>query len=158
MAGQSHDAHAQFWKDWFRKSDKKRHHAPAKDLKEHKEPEQPKVSKRKREVTYPTSLTKSVYRIDVLPPLYLDELVKDGKATFKGKLPEKAVPIVSFIEGVHLAADTFSTQGYRFHIYIHDVSDPNKAPEKLVANGILDSSDLIVGAISSQQIMPIADF
>lgn len=159
MVCQSHDASAQFWKEWFKKSEKKRKPAPKKDLKEKPEPEKSKPSKKKkRDIEYPTSVVKSVYRVDVLAPLYLDELVKDNRPTFKGRLPEKAAPIVSFIEGVQLAADTFSTQGYRFEIYIHDVTDSNRSLEKLIADGVIDSTDLIIGAISSQQIPPVAAF
>lgn len=157
---QSHDASAQFWKEWFKKSEKKRKPAPKRDLKEKPEPEKPKASKKKkkRDIEYPTSVIKSVYRIDVLAPLYLDELVKDNKPTFKGRLPEKAAPIVSFIEGVQLAADTFSTQGYRYEIYIHDVADSGRSLEGLIADGVLDSTDLIIGAISAQQIPAVAAF
>jgi hypothetical protein len=44
-------------------------------------------SKKKRAIEYPQSIAKERYRIDVLLPLYLDELVKEDKPTFKSKVP-----------------------------------------------------------------------
>ena len=67
--------------------------------------------KKKREIEYPQSIAKERYRIDVLLPLYLDELVKEDKPTFKGKVPEKAQPGINFYEGVNLAVDTLTNMG-----------------------------------------------
>jgi hypothetical protein len=43
-------------------------------------------------------------------------------------------------------------------VYIHDITDPAETPEKLLARKTLDSTDLIIGAVQSQQIPRLAEF
>jgi hypothetical protein len=113
--------------------------------------------KRKLEVVYPDGRKKDVYRIDVLVPLYLDELVKNNKPAFKGKLPEKAIPGLDFYQGLKLAADTLEFKKYNFDIYVHDITSPSKTVKSLIARGTLDSSDLIIGAVQAAEIPMLAE-
>jgi hypothetical protein len=147
------DAQAQFWK---------RH----KKERGHKHAVKPKVKeenkilpkKKKREIDYPQSVFKNRYRIDVLLPLYLSELVKGEEPVYKKYTPEKVITGVNFYEGIKLAADTLTKQGFNLDIHIHDVTAPELLPEKITKNGVLEGSDLILGALQSYQIKPIADY
>ncbi len=112
--------------------------------------------KKKNTVTYPKSTLKPMYRIDVLMPMYLDELVKGGSVTFQDKLPEKAMPGMSFYEGINIAADSLKKAGFNIDIYIHDIISASESPELLVSQGKLDSSDLIIGAVLSKDIPVLA--
>jgi ABC-type branched-subunit amino acid transport system substrate-binding protein len=158
LVGYSQQAEAQFWKKLFGKEEPKRK-TPVRKPPVKKAPA-PKptttTTKKKFEINYPKTVTKPRYRIDVLVPLYLDELVVDGKAVNKGRFPDKAVSGMDFYEGIRLAADTLDGQGYNIDVYVHDITEAKNTPESLVSRKILDSSDLIIGAVQSQQIPAVA--
>jgi hypothetical protein len=154
FTGITTDASAQFWKKIFKKEQKR----PVRKKTKAKI-ETPVVKpKKKRSIDYPKSELKQHYRIDLLASLYLNELIKDNKPAFKGRMPEKAVSALDFYEGLKLAADTLSHLGYHIDLFVHDVTDSTKTPEKLIATHVLDSSDLIIGAVPSKYIAPIAKF
>ncbi len=168
----SQPAHAQFWKEIFKKESKKpvrrppvRPAAPAKSgpapLKGNAVPPKKKapVPKEVEEVReLEESVFKDRYRIDVLAPLYLHELVKGGKAVYKSHLPDKVLPGLNFYQGIKLAADTLDSYGYHLDVHVHDIADPANTVEGLIARGRLDSTDLIIGAVQSRQIQPLAAF
>ncbi len=110
------------------------------------------------EIIYPETYRKERYRVDVLVPLYLNELVKGGKAVYKDKMPDKVLPGVNFYEGVKLAIDSVDKRGYEMDIYVHDITDATNMPEQLIATKALDSSDLIIGAVGAAQIGTLAAF
>ncbi len=150
-----HPAQAQFWKKLFGKESTKHKRPERKPL--IKKTEADKPSKKKKEIYYPVSEKKSRYRVDVVMPLYLDELVKNDKPTFKGKVPDKAAGGLEFYEGMQIAADSLRTHGgYNIDIYIHDIAETT--PEKLAAGRELDSTDLIIGLLQSAQIPPLAAY
>lgn len=107
---------------------------------------------------YPTTVMKTRYRVDVLASMYLDELVKKGEVTFKDKIPDKAVPGISFYEGLTIAADSLKKAGFNLDIYVHDIASASESADSLVSKGILDSSDLIIGAVPPFDIPIIAEY
>ncbi|RYZ52918.1 MAG: amino acid ABC transporter substrate-binding protein [Sphingobacteriales bacterium] len=145
------DADAQFWKKKNSRPVKKKA-APTKPRAETVKPKKPRV------LDYPTSRIKSRYRVDILIPLYLDELIVDDKPAFKDRLPEKVQSGYNFYEGIQLAIDTLNALGYNLDVHIHDVSQEKLSPENLIKYKALVGSDLIIGALSSSQIPPIADY
>jgi len=151
-------AHAQFWKKWFEKEEKRkpRPRTPAKPRE--KQPAESAGKKKKKTIEYPASKIKSRYRVDVLIPLYLDELVKEDKLTYKDRIPEKAAIGVSFYEGIKLAADTLSALGYSIDVYVHDITQQGLSPNELVKSEVLEESDLLIGTLQSAQIPVIAEF
>ena len=98
------------------------------------------------------------YRVDVLAPLYLDELVKGGTVTYKDKIPDKALPGVAFYAGINIAADSLKKEGFNIDIYIHDVSSAAESVDRLTTLGGLDSTDLIIGAVPPADIPMLADY
>ncbi len=158
---QSRRADAQFWKHWFRKDEPpQRQHSSEKKHLDEAPPlrNEPPRYRRKQSFDYPRTEKRARYRIDVLAPLYLDELVKDNKPAYKGRVPEKATTGADFCQGVQLAADTLNKLGFQVDVYIHDVAGVSESPEALVRNKVLDKSDLIIGAIQSPQMPVIAQF
>ena len=118
----------------------------------------PKRRTKPRPFDYPSTVRKPRYRVDVLVQLYLDELVKGNQSVYKVRIPEKAQAGLNFYEGIKLATDTLRDY-YNLDIYIHDVTADGKSPAQLAAGGSgLDSSDLIIGALPSALIPPIARF
>jgi hypothetical protein len=90
--------------------------------------------------------------------LYLNNLIKDDKPIFKGKIPDKAVTGIDFYEGVKLAADTLNRIGYGMDVYVHDVTDSAKSIRKLIAKHTFDSTDLFIGALPSNELPELAAF
>lgn len=101
------------------------------------------------------TVRKARYRIDVLAPLHLSELVKDGKSVYKSHLPDRLLQDLGFYQGVQLAADTLNAQGLQLDVFIHDITTRDESVDALLKNGSLDSSDLIIGAVSSQYVAPL---
>jgi len=146
-------AEAQFWKNWFQKKEAPVHHyKPV-----HKDPTpvmpKPGPLKKKIEQQYPASTKKSNYRIDVLTPLYIDELDKADK-----KIPDRSLNAVQFYEGIKLAVDTLNSFHYNIQVYIHDIAAPGATADLLIANHKLDSADLLIGGVQSKDISVLAAF
>lgn len=160
----SYDADAQFWKKWFNKKNDRVERlddrAPVikdSDGNDKKQPViQPKTDP--HEILYPQSVKKDRYRVDLLMPLYLNELVADSVAVYRTTIPKKALPSIQFYEGVAIAADTLKKLGYKLDIYVHDVTDELESVETLVNAGSLDNSDLVIGLVSSKYFPTIARF
>lgn len=102
---------------------------------------------KKKEFQYPPTVMKDRYRVDLLAPFYLGELVQDNKV--KGKLPDKVMASLKFYEGVTLAVDTLKKMGYRFDVYVYDVADELENPATLVNTDAFKGSDLVLGVLSS---------
>jgi hypothetical protein len=116
------------------------------------------TSRKKNEVKYPPTVKKSHYRIDVIAPLYLDELVQGDAVTFKDKVPEKAAPGLAFYQGVKLAADSLQRAGFNMDVYIHDAGSFNESSDNLIEKRKLDSSDLIIGAVTGHDVPGLAAY
>ena len=148
---------AQFWKKIFGKEEEKRPvRRPAQkatdkkgNMKDARKPaiELPKLG---------NTVKKLRYRIDVLAPLYLNELVAGGKPVYKSHLPDKVLTGLNFYQGVQLAADTLNATGHHLDVYIHDITDPSQTVDALLKGGKLDSADLIIGAVSSSHVAALA--
>ena len=152
------DVQAQFWKKWFDKEEKKPVRRPPVPPKKATETTTRTKAKKKESIEYPETQLRERYRIDVLVPLYLDELVKNNKPTFKDKVPEKASAGLSFYEGIKLAADSLSALGYNIDVYVHDITQQDLSPEAMVKSDMLEETDLIIGALQSNQLQAIASF
>lgn len=150
----SQDVYGQFWKKKKETPPKKKAATPKpKELE--KEAATPK---KKREIAYPKTAVKDRYRIDFLLPLYLNDLVKNDKPVYKDRLPEKAQNGVNFYEGVKLAVDTLNKMGYEIDVHVHDITQAGLTPDALAKSNALAESDLIIGAVQSYQIKPLADY
>jgi len=160
LIGTAYHADAQFFRRLFggEKKPAKKVEAPTPVKKKPVAKPKPASVAKKKEPDYPETKMKAVYRVDVFAHLYLDELVKDGKPAYKGKLPDKATAGLDFYEGVKLATDTLNERGYNMEVYIHDVAAPGESPAAMIAANKLDSTDLIIGAVNTGLVPTLADF
>lgn len=117
----------------------------------------PKPAPPKKDFEYPQSVVKDKYRIDVLAPLYLSELVQDGKVR-GGRLPDKVMPYLKFYEGLLIATDTLKKLGYKIDIFVYDVSDELESPATLVNTDAFAGSDMILGILSSNDFPLVANY
>eukprot|EP01030_Chromulinospumella_sphaerica_P009609 gene9609-biopygen8351 len=101
---------------------------------------------------------KKHYRVAVIAPLFLDELVRGESVTFKDKVPDKAAPGLAFYQGVKLAADSLERAGVTMDIDIFDAGSFDQSPEMLIERRRFDSADLIIGAVEQHDIPVLATF
>ncbi len=148
-----------------RKQQKAKEKKEKKDRKEQKRlkskqavaaPEQAKVVNKWAEIEYPVSHKKSHYRIDLLAPMYLDELVKNGNPSTY--IPEKAIKGLDFYKGVQIAADTLKKALFDIDIYVHDVASLMESSEMLIRKNALDSADLLLGAVADKDVATLAAY
>ncbi|HEU4609775.1 MAG TPA: hypothetical protein VFS31_16765, partial [Chitinophagaceae bacterium] len=148
-------SHAQFWKKLFKKEQKK----PVKkstDKKQVVKKEEPRLKKR-TEPEYPASRKKAVYRVDVLLPLNLNTLVQNGKPLYK-KTPDHLMPAINFYEGLTLAAQALQGKSLKMELYVHDITDPAESIAQLTTGKKMDSTDLVIGFVQSNDIPALAAY
>lgn len=148
--------HAQFWKKIFKKEEKKKSSKKSTSNKKPVKKDEPRL-KDKEEPEYDERDTKEVYRIDVLLPLQLNNLVQNGKAIYN-KVPDHLQGPVNFYEGISIAADSLRTRNYKIELYVHDISNPATGIAQLIARKTMDTSDLIIGSLQSPDIPAVATF
>ncbi len=107
-------------------------------------------------IEYAPTVKKPHYRVDILAAMYLDELVKNGYPV--KEIPEKAVAGLDFYKGVQIAADTLKKAQFDIDIYVHDVASAQESTEMLVSKDMMDSSDLIIGAVPTRDIAALATY
>lgn len=146
-----HTTHAQFLKGIFGQKHK---HTHKKEITTSEKPSE----KKKQPLVYPETVRKNRYRIDIMAQLYLDDLVNDDKLAYKDKMPDKAASGVAFCQGALLAVDTLKAMGYDLDVFIHDVNTRSGFPSGLIGNKQLDTSSLIIGAVTSKDIPDLASF
>ncbi len=115
-------------------------------------------ARKKPELAWPVSRKKKKYRIDVLLPLYLDELVRGEAVTFRDKVPDKASPGLAFYQGLKMAADSLERAGARLDVHIHDAGSFRESPDMLITGRKLDSTDLIIGVVEQHDIPVLAGY
>ncbi len=147
--------HAQFWKKIFKKEEKSKPKKSANNKKPAKK-EEPKL-KQKKEPEYEERDKKEVYRIDVLLPLQLNNLVQNGKPVYS-KIPDHLQQPLNFYEGLSIAADSLKAKRYKIELYVHDINNASSTIAQLTTRRMLDSSDLIIGSLQSPDIPAIAAF
>jgi hypothetical protein len=153
-------AQAQFWKKIFKKEEQRPVRKPV--ARPTATEKKGIVTQSKKKASQPEKLRlaatvkKPRYRVDVLVPLYINELVSGGKPVYKNHLPDKVLPGLNFYQGIQLAADTLNGQGYHMDVYVHDINDPTQTVDVLLKGNKLDSADLIIGAVGVQQVAPLA--
>ena len=81
-----------------------------------------------------------------------------ARAFYQVHIPDKVLPGLNFYEGVKLASDSLNHLGYNMDVYVHDITDPISSIASLINSATLDSSDLIIGAVGTQQIATLAAF
>lgn len=119
-------------------------------------PAEVSVVRKWSDLEYAPSQRKIHYRVDILAPLYLDELVKNGYVV--KDIPEKAIAGLNFYKGVQIAADSLKKAGFDVDIYIHDVASLLESTDMLISKNALDSADLIIGAVNAKDIPALAAY
>lgn len=152
----AHPVQGQFWKKWFGSREDK---AGKSEMAEESEEERRSATPSDAMIfRYPESQKRDRYRIDLLLPLYLDELVSGDRPQFRGRVPDKASSSLEFYQGAKLAADSLNRLGFALDLYVQDIASVATSIDKLLASQGMDTSSLILGLVQSSQIDPLARF
>src|SRR5690554_5338392 len=143
-------SHAQFWRK--KKKEKTIQIKEDEKIKGGKEEAIPK------EFKYPESKIKDRYRIDVLIPLNINNLIDEDDKPIYETPPPSMKNNIHFYEGIKMAADSLNDLGYKLDLYIHDVNNIETNGFNLIKNADFKQSDLIIGYLQSAEIPPIANF
>lgn len=114
------------------------------------------TSHSRQQLSYRESEKKSHYRVSLLVPVFLDELVRGESVTFKGAVPDKAADGLHFYQGAKLAADSLDRAGMKMDLYVYDAGSWQESPDMLLEHRTLDSSDLVIGALEQHDIPALA--
>lgn len=107
------------------------------------------------ENSLPESIKKEIYRIDFLLPLYVDSL--PSQLQVLKTIPTASQTGVNIYEGILMAIDSLEKAGILYcDIYVHDIG--NTPVQTWIDKGLLDSTDIIVGALYSADIPIVANF
>ena len=118
---------------------------------------QPEVVVRKwSDIEYAPTQKRDRYRVELLAPLYLDELVRNGYAA--KDIPAKAQDGINFYKGVQIAADSLKKAGFNIDIYVRDIASIMESCDMLVRKNALDTSDLLIGVVSAKDVPVLANY
>jgi ABC-type branched-subunit amino acid transport system substrate-binding protein len=103
------------------------------------------------------STEKQMYRIGIFTSLYLDSAYKDNKYQFENAIPKYILRGLDFAIGARLAIDTLEKKdSFLIHYTIFDIQSKSQKIQKLQADRVFDSLDLIIGNVSGADFKAIA--
>lgn len=99
------------------------------------------------------------YRVAFFSPLYLDSAF-DASMSYRygSNFPKFFNSGLEFFEGAQLAYDTLETAGVPLDIYVYDTRSPRTTIPTLIANGALDSMDLMIGHVNGTESVTLARY
>ena len=102
--------------------------------------------------------TKKVYKVAVFAPLYLDSVFSYSGLRSSSSIPKFILPAVDFVQGAQVAFDTMGLYGEHVEAFIYDTKSYTQPLPWLIKNKILDSIDLIIGAVKDVDFKQLSDF
>lgn len=100
---------------------------------------------------------KAVYNIAIFTPLYLDSVFSSSTEIPGRTLPRYVLSGLDFYEGAQLALDSLQLQGAKLNVVIYDSKAGKNNPQTLLRNKSLDSTDLIIAAVSTPELKELSD-
>jgi hypothetical protein len=100
---------------------------------------------------------KETYNIALFAPIYLDSVFSNSSDLPGRTLPKYVLSGLDFYEGAQLALDSLQQQGVKLNVFVYDSKARANNPNSLLAARKLDSTDLIIAAVSNPEIRELAD-
>lgn len=95
-------------------------------------------------------------RIGVFANLYMDSSFNRQTYKFNNQMPRHLLPGLDFSEGALLALDSITTDAPVL-VNIYDIRSAGQTLAELRRNGVFDSLDLMIGAVSGTEYRQLAD-
>lgn len=99
-----------------------------------------------------------VYKVAVFAPLYLDSVFSYSGLRNDRTIPKFIMPAVDFVQGVQIAFDTMGLYNEHVEAFIYDTKSYTQPLGWLIKNRVLDSIDLLIGAVKDVDFKQLADF
>lgn len=103
-----------------------------------------------REVNALLSESKKVERVDMLKVALL--------LPFTTNQPNAATRFVEYYEGLLMAVDSLRNTGFSLELSVYDTGDGTQLIHQILKEDALRDANLIIGAVQSEQIAPVAAF
>ena len=104
---------------------------------------------------YQKAIKKEKYNVAVITPLYLDSVDLASNLTH---LPRPMQQGIDFLKGIEIAADTLNRLGVKLDIHVYDSKSDSLSVAQLLRSKLLDSTDLIIGNLSGNDLTLVAEF
>jgi hypothetical protein len=90
----------------------------------------------------------------------VDEVTSDSAFSVSSRkpLPEATVSGLEFYEGALLAMDSLQQQHIPLHLFVYDTKSTSRPLGSVLVSAALDSANLIIGSVNSDELKEIAGF
>jgi ABC-type branched-subunit amino acid transport system substrate-binding protein len=102
--------------------------------------------------------TKAAYKVALILPFQLDSFYKDKKTIEYNSIPKGVYPALDFYEGCLIAIDSLKNTKLNMELTILDYSSSLQNFSKLAAEKKLESMDLLIGTLNSNDAKVVSDF
>lgn len=101
-----------------------------------------------------------VFKVALLTPLYIDQVTGDTafSVTSPTPLPAASLAGLEFYEGALLAQDSLRQDGITLQLHVYDTKSATRPLTQLIGSGKLDSADLLLGAVSGNELTQLGQF
>lgn len=101
-----------------------------------------------------------VYNVALFVPLYVDQITSDSSFSVSDRTPLPAASLsgLEFYEGSLLAMDSLQQQHIPLHLFVYDTKSLSHPLSSVLASSRLDSANLIIGSVNSDELRQIAGF
>jgi len=99
-----------------------------------------------------------IKKVAIFTPLYLDSAFDaTNNYRFGKNFPKFLNPGLEFYEGANIALDSLGEEGLKLQVVVYDTRSSDGSVNNIVANGKLDSVDLIIGSVNGTEYKQLAD-
>jgi len=98
------------------------------------------------------------YKVAIFAPLYLDSVFSNYKLKSETAIPKFIMPGVEFVQGAMIAFDTLSAANDHVEATIYDTKSYTQPISWLIKNKLLDSIQLIIGAVKDVDYKELAEY
>jgi hypothetical protein len=102
------------------------------------------------------SIAVKKYRVGIFANLYLDSSFTGATYRFANQMPRHLLPGLDFVQGALLAVDSLATNK-NLEVVLYDVRSVNQSLPELYKRNSFDSLDLMIGAVSGNDYMTMAE-
>jgi hypothetical protein len=101
---------------------------------------------------------KTVYKVGVFAPLYLDSVFNKNTFRYKQAVPRFIMPAVDFVQGALIALDSLQAGDDYIDASVYDTRSYKEKIPDLIRNKKLDSLQLIIGSVRDEDFTQLAAF
>ncbi|MFM2226581.1 MAG: hypothetical protein RJA07_2783 [Bacteroidota bacterium] len=102
--------------------------------------------------------TRTIYKVALILPFQLDSFYKDKKTIEYNNIPKGVYPALDFYEGCLIAIDSLKNTKLNMELTVLDYSSTHQDFQKLATEKKLESMDLLIGTLNSNDAKIVAGY